>query len=433
MGRARLASHVQLDQDVLLSVEGISKAEPKPAAQPPRWVARVLPGVQWSAGTGTGEQDWEDDDLDEEGEEQPAGVLKEVSFELTAGEGLGLVGDPAATRALLRLLAGLYPPSTGRIAIRGRVAPLLRFSDLNFSGTTGKTSLKVISSFLHWPPDFLRKRWDEIVDFAHLDEVEELGFPRGSIEYEQARTKRLFLSSIMHLDASVYLVLKAFAGTDTAMTERCCDVLEQRQREGCAILQTAKTPEDASRFCKEAILFENGMPVFRGRLGVVANVVAERRAEGKKKQARNLSVRALLVSEDGEVPFLGDEGGRIEIELDVFRNMAARLTMRFADADRRDEVEVDYPDVFQAETGMYRLGVEVPPGLLGDGVYTATLVATREPVEGEDEPPSSTDLLSFEVSSQTDTETIPQFGVTPDDGDRADPRDVRWHVRRIEA
>jgi ABC-type polysaccharide/polyol phosphate transport system ATPase subunit len=431
MGWARLATHVRLEEDVLLSVEGISKAAPGPPPQPPQWMARFLPGVQWSA-AGT-EEDLEDDDFDEDVDTRRSGVLEEVSFKLAPGEGLGLVGDSVTTQTLLTLVAGLYPPSTGRIAIRGRVAPLLRFSQLNFSSGSGRSSLNVTSRFLHWPPDFLRKRWDEIVDFAQLDEVDELGFPPRSVEYEEARTKRLFLSAVMHLDASVYLVLKAFAGTDTAMAERCCDVLEQRQREGCAILQTGKGPSNVSRFCGEAILFEQGEAVFRGRLGAVANVIAERRAEERRKKEQRFAVRALLVSEDGEVPILGNEGGTVEIELDVFQNLAVRLTLRFAAEEGRDATLVEHPELFEVTPGIYRLAIQVPAGLIGDGVYTATLVATGQPVEGVDGPPPSIEVLSFEISSQTDTEASPEFGVIVDGGEQANAKDVRWHVRRVEA
>jgi ABC-type polysaccharide/polyol phosphate transport system ATPase subunit len=434
MGRARPATRdVGLGEAVLLSVEGISIAVPKPPAQPPRWLARVLPGVQWSE-AGRREEDLEDDEDEEEGEARPAGVLKEVSFQLAAGEGLGLVGDLAATKTLLTLLAGLYPPSTGRIVIRGRAAPLLRFSELNFSGRTGKSSLKVVSNFLHWPPDFLRKRWDEIVDFAHLDEVEELGRQPGSVQYHTARTKRLFLSALMHLDASVYLVQKSFAGSDTAMFERCCDVLEQRQRDGCAILQQGEGPPGVARFCGEAILFEDGAPIFQGRMGPLATVIAERRAIEEQKRRQHFAVRALLVADEGEYPILGAAGGTIEIELDVFQDLAVRLALHFADEVGRDSsTVVDYPELFEVTPGIYRLGVRVPAGLLNDGPYAATLVATASPVEGDQGPPPSAELLSFEVSSQTDVELVPEFGVVDDGGEQADPEDVRWHVRRVEA
>jgi ABC-type polysaccharide/polyol phosphate transport system ATPase subunit len=478
MSPARLHAHeVGLSENVVVAVEEVSKAAPRPDPQPPRWLARVLPGVQWSALADPDLED-EDDDLDE-GVTRRQGALQPVSFELAAGQGLGLVGNGDATKTLLTLLIGLYPPSTGRIKIRGLVAPLLRFSELNFSGKNGKASLSVMSRFLHWPPDFLRNRWDEIVDFAHLEEVDELGFPPGSIEYDQARTKRLFLSAVMHLDASVYAVLRSFAGSDAVMFERCSELLEQRQREGCAIIQTGKAPADVAQYCHEAILFdETGAPVFRGRLGAVANVMAERRAIEKRKRAFDVAVRALLVGNDPEV-VLGSQGGTIEIELDVFEAMNVVLRLRFVDSGG-NELTVEYSEQVRAEPGIYRLDVAVPPGLLDDGSYTATLLASRplprkraddeepspdgaqltlegveprpgnggepapdgaelsadgdEPSPDAEEPPPAVELLSFEVSSRTGGDgSNPMFGVAAEDGDYAAPGDVEWDVRRIEA
>jgi ABC-type polysaccharide/polyol phosphate transport system ATPase subunit len=435
MSRTRFASHVELEEGVLLSVEGISKGPKKPPAQPPQWMARFLPGVQWSvAGRDDDSEDFEDDDLmEQESEGKRAGALREVSFQLAPGEGLGLLGDTNATQTLLMLVAGLYPPSTGRVAVRGRIAPVFRFSQLNFSNGTGKSSLKVISRFMHWPPDFLRKRWDEIVDFAHLDEVDEFGFPPKSVEYEEARTKRLFLSSVMHLDASVYLVFKAFAGSDSAMAERCSDVLEQRQREGCAIVQNGVEPEHVARLCRDAILFDEGTEVFRGRLGAVATFMADQHEREQQKHQQRLPVRALLVDQDGEVPTFGDEGGTLEIELDVFKTLAVWLSLRFADSGGHEHVKVDRLEPLDVTPGIYRVGIKVPRGLLAEGVYSATLVATGRPAEGEEGPPPSRELLSFEVASESDSQSGPVFGVVPD-GDKqgAYARDVEWRVHRVE-
>lgn len=481
MNRSWLHAHeVALAEDVVVAVEGVSKAAPRPEPQPPRWLARVLPGVKWSALNDPNLEDLEEE-LEEAGATRRAGALEDVSLEVRAGEGLGLVGDRDATKTLLTLLIGLYPPSTGRITIRGRVAPLLRYSDINLSGKHGKSSLKVVSRFLQWPPDFLRSRWDEIVDFAHLEEVDELGFPRDSLEYEQARAKRLFLSAVMHLDATVYAVLKSFAGSDEAMFERCTAVLDQRQREGCAIIHTGRGPEDVARYCHEAVLFEDGAPIFRGRLGAVATVVAERRAAEKRKRGFTVAVRALLVGEDPDV-ILGPQGGTIEIELDVFQALNVVLRLQFAD-EQGTEVTVEYPELFQVELGIYRLEIAVPAGLLDEGVYTATLFASRplrgsgddaesspqgeqltlegveppsdgadpsalagnpESVDAEalsdaekpppvDDEPPPIELMRFEVSSQAgDDGATPVFGVVPDDGDYAAPREVEWNVRRVE-
>ena len=419
-------------ESVVIAVDGVSKAAPKPPAQPPRWLARFLPGVQWSALADR--DDGEEDDEEEEDEDFKTrkGALEPVSFELSAGEGLGLIGDDRAAKTLLSLLLGLYPPSTGRITIRGRVAPLLRFSEINFSSGVGRSSLKVISNMLQWPPEFLRNRWDEIVDFAHLDELDEFGFPPESIEYAMVRTKRLFLSAVMHLDASTYVVLKNFAGTDVAIAERCNDLLEQRQREGCGILHTGKAPEDVARFCRDGILFAEGAPIFQGRLGAVATVIAERRAAERQKREQKLLIpfRALLLSTGGGV-IIGRDGGKIELELDVFSALEFTLGLRFSDQEGR-ETQFEYPEPFQPDPGVYRLEIALPAGLLDDAVYTATLLATAKTPDDAEAPPP-VELLTFEVSSQTGVATAtPGFGVFADDGEQANPQDVEWDVHRVE-
>jgi hypothetical protein len=161
--------------------------------------------------------------------------------------------------------------------------------------------------------------------------------------------------------------------------------------------------------------------------------MAERRTQEEQKQQQRLPVRALLVSEDGEVPILGDEGGTLEIELDVFQSLTVWLTLRFVDQDGREQVAVDRGDPLDVTPGIYRVGIRVPPGLIGEGVYVATLVATGRQVEGEEGPPPSRALLSFEVASETDTQAGPVFGVVPDGGEQAAyAKDVGWHVHRVE-
>lgn len=433
MSRTLLHTHgARLSEDIVLAVEGVSRAARRGDPQPPRSLARLLPGVQWSVAGDRSDDEDDDDELDEMIQRRRKGVLKEVSFELAPGQGLGLVGDDATT-TLLGLLIGLYPPTTGRIIVRGRIAPLLRFGQLDFSGYTGKASLKVISRFLRWPPDFLRRRWPEIVDFARLEEIDDLGLPPDSLEYSQERTKRLLLSAVMHLDASVYAVFKGFAGKDERMFERCSEVLRQRQQEGCAIVHTAGKVADVAAYCQEAILFEDGAPIMRGRLGLVASVMLERREAAKEKAAGAWRFgRGLLAAGDGGI-LLGRNGGKIELELDVFGTADVTLGLRLAD-ERGRETTLEYGEVLEATPGIYRLTIVLPGALLEEGSNTATLFATRRLRPGTpEEELQSAEVLSFEVASETgDDEPTPEFGVAGDKGELANPGDVEWDVRRVE-
>ena len=457
MARFSLLHHAELPDGVLVSLEGVSKAPPVPMPQPPRWLARFLPGLEWSAAATLkdrptkldgeervpgrrlyddgGDSDDEDDEMgdDFDAEERPGVAFKKLDFSVSAGGGLGLVGpDFQVTQTILFMITGYLPPTTGRILVRGRVAPLLKPAALNIANQKGEKAVAITGQFLGWPRDLLRgKRRDQIMEFAALDEITE--FPPDSLEWKDRATRRLLQSAVLHLDASVYLVGYNFNRGDKVFSQRCYELLEQRQREGCAIIQNGLEVEDVSRFCQEAIYVENGDPMFRGRLGEVAKFAHERPAEEHAGKP-SLPLRALLVGEGGIE--IGPSGGKIEIELDVFskKKLDVDFAMLFTD-DTGRETRVERPEPFvTSDPGVYRLRLFVPGGLLGDSSYKAKLLASgaNGASGGEDA------LLSFDLVSRgprledSAPELEPDFaGMSGSEDLAVEPRDFEWNVRRV--
>jgi ABC-2 type transport system ATP-binding protein len=434
-----LTHHAELPEDVFVSVQGVVKAPPKPLPTPPKWAARVLPGVEWSVGAKAeaGGEDIEDDD-DMEGdfgdydEEARVAAFREVSFDVKAGEGVGLVGpDFVATQYLLFIIAGYQPPTRGRVLIRGVVAPVLKPAALNLTGERMRKAVVLTGKVLDWPRSLTRgKQWDEIVEFARLHELTE--FPEGSLEWKQLVTKRLFTSTALHLDASVYLVGYNFVRNDPEYAERCYQVLEQRQREGCAIIQNGLEVEDVSRLCTQAIWFERGEAIARGRLGEVAAFAHDRPRE-RKEGVLAVPVRALLLSDESLV--VGRDGGKIELELDVFTSkLDLELALLLID-DAGRETRVDQPEPFVAPApGIYRLSISLPPGLPGSN-YHAKLVAGG--LNGSER---AHELLSFEFAAQERGSGEPESELEPelsalDESDELsiEPSEVEWNVRRVGA
>src|SRR5437879_10346662 len=160
MARFNLLHHAELPDGVLVSLEGVSKAPPVPMPQPPKWLARFLPGLEWSAAADDGGGDPDDDDDDDDDfdeEERPGVAFKKFDFSVSAGQGLGLVGpDFPVTQLILFMITGYQPPTSGRIVVRGRVAPLLKPAALNISNQKGKKAVAITGQFLGWPRDLLR-------------------------------------------------------------------------------------------------------------------------------------------------------------------------------------------------------------------------------------------------------------------------------------
>jgi homopolymeric O-antigen transport system ATP-binding protein len=424
--------HPQLTPGIVVSAEGVSKAPPRPMPQPPRWLARILPGVKWSVRTDSANQadiDDDDDELDDEEGGRRVMPLKEVSFEIAAGKGLGLVGpDQEAGRTLCLILTGYIPPSTGRVLVRGGVAPIFTQADLNLSRLTGQKAVNMVSRFLRWDRDLIRDRWPDIEAFARLEDID---FPKMSLEYDSAKTKRLLLATALHLDAGLYIVTRNFYGSDPEFTARCYERIQQAQGEGAAVLQTGMEVEDVSRFCQDALWIENGRVEFGGRLSEVSKAVSEQEVTDEVRLLTRVPLRASLLDEDDQQ--IGPQGGTIDIELDAFtKNLEVALAIVFTD-ERGHETRVEHPDTFAPEEpGIYRLRMAIPGGLLDDGTYRAVLYAAA-PSVGWD---ASHKLLSFRVVSEgfSATQEAYELGhdsmVMPDIEIEVDPADVEWSIHR---
>jgi homopolymeric O-antigen transport system ATP-binding protein len=387
---------LQLGEDILLSLQNVSKKAPKPPPQPPRWLARFLPGVEWSAAGDIDDETDDEDDLDDDDLDVPSRLspIRDMSFDLRAGTAMGLVGpDTGARRALLWMIAGFVPPAEGRILIRGTVAPPFNATEMNVTRQSGERAVKLTSRYFDWPWELIQSRWDEIVEFARIDDIKR--WPADSVEFEGHRTKRLLLSTALHMDASIYLVGGNFYAIEPEFVQRCHHLLHRRLGEGCAVIHSIGTVENLAHFCNEAIYIDNGRALLRGRLGEVARFAHDRPATMQPGAAR-LPLRAALL-DDGPVR-IGADGGAIEIELDVF---AKRIELAYElvlvdGAGRR--VRIEAPDRLAAAPGIYRLEIELPPGVLHEATYDAELLASPEddPLE---EPSEAHSLLTFQIVS----------------------------------
>ncbi len=397
-----LSRHPRLAEDVVISVEDISKKPPNPPPNPPRWMAKMLPGAKWSAAQlDDGMNDDEDEeDPDDDVDDDPETVsrlsaIRGVNFELQAGTALGLVGpDAGARRALLWIIAGFVPPATGRILIRGHVAPLFNAAEVNVTRQSDKKAIKLAATFFQWPWDLIQSRWDQIEEFARIDEITD--WPEDSLEYDAHRTKRLLLSSLLHMDASVYLVGGNFYAIEPEFVARCHDVLEQRLEEGCVVIHSIGDAEHLARFCNEAIYIDGGRPLFRGRLGEVARF-AHDRPTGIQPGAARLPLRANVLG--GGPVELGAAGGAIELELDVFtKRLELALGVSLVDESGR-EVRIEAPDrIVMNKPGIYALSIELSPGALPRGEYSGKLVASLDE-EPLDEATEAETLVAFELSA----------------------------------
>ena len=98
-------------------------------------------------------------------------ILDGISFKVNRGERVGILGfNGSGKSTLLRIISGIYEPTEGSVKINGKVAPLLAISAGFDKNYTGKNNIFLNGAFLSMDENYLKEKYDEIVEFSELGE-----------------------------------------------------------------------------------------------------------------------------------------------------------------------------------------------------------------------------------------------------------------------
>ena len=130
-------------------------------------------------------------------------AVRHVSFSVPRGSTLGLIGrNGSGKTTLMRLLAGVYKPDAGSIAISGEIAPLLSLGVGFHPDMTGRENIKINGLVLGLSPKEIEGKYDEIVDFSELAEF--IDVPVRT--YSSGMYMRLAFSIAISVDPDVLLL-----------------------------------------------------------------------------------------------------------------------------------------------------------------------------------------------------------------------------------
>lgn len=200
-------------------------------------------------------------------------ALKDVSFELAAGESLGLIGPNGAGKStLLNLATGLTLPDSGRIEVNGRVAAMLELGAGFHPDLTGAENLNINAAFMGLTRRQTAQRFEEIVDFSGVRE-----FIREPLRtYSSGMVMRLAFSVAVHTDPEILLVDEVIGVGDQEFSVKCLDKIQQFQREGKTILLASHSLSMVNMLCQHALWLDHGHVV---EIGPVAAVTSAYQAE----------------------------------------------------------------------------------------------------------------------------------------------------------
>ncbi|MGA2470515.1 MAG: ABC transporter ATP-binding protein [Solirubrobacteraceae bacterium] len=199
-------------------------------------------------------------------------ALENISLEVKKGEFFGIVGRNGSGKStLLKCLAGIYSPDTGKIWIRGRMSPFIELGVGFNPDLAARDNVVLNGIMLGLSPREARARYAHVIEFAELEEFQELKLKN----YSSGMQVRLAFSVAIQVDADVLLVDEVLAVGDASFSQKCFDVFNRLRDEGTTIVLVTHDMGAVNRFCHRAVLLEHGEIVGQGEPEQVANQYLE--------------------------------------------------------------------------------------------------------------------------------------------------------------
>lgn len=199
-------------------------------------------------------------------------ALKDISFEVAPGEFFGIVGRNGSGKStLLKCLAGIYRTDAGQIWCNGRMSTFIELGVGFNPDLAAYDNVALNGIMLGLSPREARARYDSVIEFAELEEFQELKLKN----YSSGMSVRLAFSVAIQVDAEILVIDEVLAVGDAAFQQKCFDVFIKMREEGRTIVFVTHDMSAVTRFCHRAMLLERGEMVALGEPEEIADQYLE--------------------------------------------------------------------------------------------------------------------------------------------------------------
>ena len=188
-------------------------------------------------------------------------ALRNIDFQVTAGETFGILGHNGSGKStLLKCIAGTLRPTAGVVRVRGRLSALLELGAGFHPDLTGRENVYLNGSILGFSKTGIDRIFDEIVDFAGLEDFIDTQVKH----YSSGMYARLGFAVAVNLDPDVLLIDEVLAVGDEAFQRKCLQRVRGFQNEGRTICLVTHSPEQVRDLCNTALVLDHGNPIHLG-------------------------------------------------------------------------------------------------------------------------------------------------------------------------
>ncbi len=182
-------------------------------------------------------------------------ALKGVSFEVKDGELLGIIGRNGSGKSTtLKLIAGVYHPTSGKASVSGKVAALIELGAGFHGDLTGRENIVINGLMLGLSRRQIRDCEQRIIDFAELGDF----IDSPVKQYSSGMFMRLGFGIAVEVDPDILLIDEILSVGDEAFQQKCVERIEDFQRRGKTIVYVSHSMKSVKDLCTRTILLHEG-------------------------------------------------------------------------------------------------------------------------------------------------------------------------------
>lgn len=204
-------------------------------------------------------------------------VLRDISFQVSAGECVGIVGQNGAGKStLLKLVTGTLRPTTGKISVAGRIAAILELGMGFNPELTGRQNARYTGGLMGMSPAEIDAIIPGVEAFAEIGDY----FDKPIRTYSSGMQMRLAFSVVTAVRPEVLIVDEALSVGDTYFSHKSMARIREFRKEGTTLLFVSHDPSAIQSLCDRAVLLDHGRLLLDGEPSQVMDyynaLIAER-------------------------------------------------------------------------------------------------------------------------------------------------------------
>lgn len=198
-------------------------------------------------------------------------ALENVSFTVNKGETLGLIGRNGAGKStMLKVISGILKPTEGSVVTHGNVVPMLELGSGFDFDLTGKENIFLNGAILGYSEEFLKEKYEEILDFSELGD-----FINSPIRnYSSGMLARLAFSIATVVKPEILIVDEILSVGDAQFQEKSRARMMELMGGGTTVLFVSHSIEQIREMCSKVVWLEHGQIKMLGKADEVCDAYA---------------------------------------------------------------------------------------------------------------------------------------------------------------